>query len=137
MKFLNSLWAIAERSMDRLYWLLLVSLPLSVKVYFQPIDLEVIFPAEPLLGVLLLLFVAKVIKGGYSPLGWRSFALHPVSFAVLGFLLVSFISAVFSTMPMVSVKAVLVRASYVLLFYVVLGVGAFGGAARIGQDLLT
>ena len=137
MSILHSFGPMDDRSILRLFWLLLVSLPLSVKIYFQPIDLEVIFPAEPLLGLLLLLLVVKAFKGGFGSLSWRSFILHPVSIVVLGFLLVSFISAAFSTMPLVSVKAVLVRSTYVLLFYVALGVGALGGAARIGSALIT
>ncbi len=106
-------------------WLLratAIVLPLSVKLYSPIPDLEVIFPAEPLIGSAVLLIIAEFIfqRGRLSLDG--AFLKHPITLGILGYLMASLISAAASTMPMVSVKAILVRVSYLVAFYFIIGI---------------
>lgn len=106
--------------MDRTRWAVLITvllIPISVKVYFLAIDLELIFPAEPLLGLLALAMVWSMRKAEIRVSLRSDLLLHPITLTLIAFLLLSALSAVLSVSPLISAKAVLVRTTYALVFY--------------------
>ena len=98
-----------------------IGLPLSVKLYSPGPDLEVIFPAEPLIGWIFLLVLAALLLRRPGVSIDRSFLKHPITWGVFAYLFASIVAAFFSTMPLVSVKALLVRVAYLAIFYFVIG----------------
>jgi len=102
----------------RTIWLLTAfSLPLSVKLYFPVIDLEVVFPAEPMLALLFLMFIAALAIKFLRPSFVKGFFLAPITMIVVVLLCCSVLSLVFSAMPLVSAKAVLVQVVFLGVFY--------------------
>ena len=119
MGYLRSSEVVAclRRAVPILYMAVAISLPFSMRLYFSGLDLEVIFPAEPLIGLLALvlgvLFMAER--------AWRSLDVSalrdPLVVLVLAWLGVLAASALGSQFPLVSFKALLVRSAFVLLFF--------------------
>ncbi len=107
---------VAVFSTDRLLYLITfftpLSVPLSKLVYGLPFDM--FLPTEPLIFGLLLLFVLRLA-------GTRSFDApllqHPISMAVWALLFWILITTITSTMPLVSVKFLLVRIWFIVVFY--------------------
>jgi len=117
MRILN---VFAGRALKFLPWLLLVtvfSIPLSVKVYFLPIDLEVIFPAEPLIGICFLAMMLLLMDPAYRASLDRSILRHPITLLVAAHILMGMVSALFSGHAMVSAKAMVVRTVYIVVFF--------------------
>ena len=98
-------------------------LPISIKLAFPSISAVIIYPAELIIGATVILFFLDFIfhKGRLAPED-RPFYKHPLSLLVLLYLGATLFSAFKSTMPIVSLKAVIVQLSYVIVFYFVVGV---------------
>lgn len=95
-------------------WIALgLSIPLSIRIYFPFIGTEVIFPAEPLLAFLFLLFCWQLAfqRPMISSLmdSWK----EPVIFLSICWILVHIVSAAFSSLKMVSLKSTLVQIIYI------------------------
>ncbi len=71
-------------------------------------------PTEPLYT---LLFVFLIFRWLLHPEFDRTILLHPISICLLIYLGLMWISTIFSTMPMVSLKFALARTCYIVLFY--------------------
>src|SRR5436190_21475681 len=98
--------------------ILVLSLPLSVKIFLPLIHTEIIYPAEILVGFVILWFLYKTIFNKKKfLLAERNFILHPLTIIVFTYIGVNIISAAFSTLPFVSFKAVLVKSCYIFVFY--------------------
>jgi len=112
------------RTSDRSIWFLLVvtaiSIPLSVKLYSAGKDLEVIFPAELLVGLTALLvgLLWLVSERARSALDMSALK-HPITILIALDLVISIMSYWGSDEPMVSLKWLVVRTSYVLVFFLV------------------
>lgn len=91
--------------------------PLSVKLFFTPIQTEVVLPVEPLIGVAALVMLVWAWRIARQA-GWR--ALLPkdaISWCVCAHAAWMVACVPFSNMPWVSAKAVVVRICYLLVFY--------------------
>ncbi len=97
-----------------LFFLIAAVTPLSINYLDEASGFSVFLPTEPLLLVLMVTFLIRImISGEYDKRIWR----HPVSIIILAQLAWIFITAIFSTMPLVSFKFFLVRLWYVTVFY--------------------
>ena len=104
---------------DFLIICLFLSLPFSLNIIFDSFGTGIIFPSELIVGMLALAFFIRFMfidKGGLS----REFLLHPLTIMVSLYFLVLFATAIFSTMPLVSLKSVIVRFCYLCVFYFVM-----------------
>lgn len=105
------------RSVPWLYAAIAFTLPFSLRLYFSSIDLEVIFPAEPLIAVLAIVLAVQFIRQR----AWRSLARAPLRDTIVVIVLLwsvaLLISACTSSLPMVSAKAVLVKGTFILVFF--------------------
>ena len=115
---------LVQRSSDRSIWLLLTviafSIPLSVKFYFTENDLEVIFPAELLVGLAALVVIMYWIVSERARSSLDMAVLkHPLAILVALDLVISVFSYWGSDEPMVSLKWLMVRFSYVLVFFLI------------------
>lgn len=92
-------------------------IPLSVKFYSPPTNVEVIFPAEPLIMLLGLLHLVAFLgtRGGLSAV--RTALTKPLVLLSVLLLIVGWTTTLFSTMPWVSFKAMIIRTSYVGVFF--------------------
>ncbi len=116
---LNTLWLVTA-----------VSVPLSVRLFLPSIGTEIIFPAEPLLGLLSLFVVIKWLR---SPAPWdelRSTFRTTVARLASAWVLIHIYSAIFSTDPMASWKAVVVQSVYVIALLAI-PISGSGGHATV------
>jgi putative inorganic carbon (HCO3(-)) transporter len=98
-----------------LYHLLILVLPLSISISLGNSDTTMLTPSEPLTGLIALTFFFSFISGKEKiSIG---FLRHPLTLFILAYLFFTFISTLFSTMPSVSIKSMLVKSAYILVFY--------------------
>lgn len=96
----------------------IISLPLSIKLFLPPINTEIIYPGEIFIGMLCVyFFLSLIFSKNQKDIKSIFFINHPLTYLVYGFLIINIISCFFSTMPLVSFKAVAVKISYVFLFF--------------------
>jgi putative inorganic carbon (HCO3(-)) transporter len=95
--------------------LLTASLPLAVGMGLQGTGVRIILPAEPLEGLLFVVYLLRYFTGRQKP--DRAFLFHPVTLSIVSLLLFSFIALLFSTMPIVSFKSFLVKMIYIGVYY--------------------
>jgi len=96
-------------------------LPLSIQVYSPGPDLEVILPSEVLIGLVSVLVLAPFLFKRTRPTLDRRFLSHPLTRLVTATFAIDLMATAFSTMPLVSAKALVVKAAHLLVFYFVLG----------------
>lgn len=114
--------------------LMFASLPLSIKVYFSYLNLEVIGPAEFIIALHFLLSASMFLSKAYrSRFRWRVMVDSPLPMLIAAWLAVSALSVLTSTMYVVSAKAFVVHAVYLLVAFV-LPLGA--PPSRKGQSPL-
>jgi putative inorganic carbon (HCO3(-)) transporter len=93
------------------------SLPLSVKFFLPGLGSEVIFPGEIFVGILAVLFFYNILwRRSHFTIG-KNFLVHPVTILIVLYLTINIVSAFCSTMPLVSFKALVVKSSYIVVFY--------------------
>jgi putative inorganic carbon (HCO3(-)) transporter len=103
-------------SADKLLWLVVLCTPLSLPLtYFFPgLSVNLFLPTEPLLFGILLLYILK-LSSGYRP--EKAFLKHPVTIAAGIYLLWILITSITSTMPLVSIKFLIVKLWFIVGFY--------------------
>jgi putative inorganic carbon (hco3(-)) transporter len=118
-------------SFNRLFMAVAFLIPLSVELsrltdMRLPFDISI--PTEPLIVVMILVVVMRTIHSGTLN---REVIHHPLSLAIIFYLVWLFITTLTSTMPLVSVKFFVVRLGFIFLFYFI-GIGIFreGGNIR-------
>jgi putative inorganic carbon (hco3(-)) transporter len=116
MPFLFAIVLMAIFSADKLLWLVVLFTPLSLPLtYFFPgLSLNLFLPTEPLLFGILLLYILK-LSSGYRP--GKAFLNHPVTIATGIYLLWILITSLTSTMPLVSIKFLIVKIWFIVGFY--------------------
>lgn len=112
------------------FWMFLVLLtPFSLNVHIEAISSSITLPTEPFIAFFMVLLVLKFLisnKIDYDVLK------HPITIIIIIQLLWMFLSACFSTMPLVSFKYLLSRFWYVTVFYF-FGIHVFKDIKRIDQ----
>lgn len=93
-------------------------LPFSINYTFEGTGFSVWIPSEPLIGLACLAFGLLFFAGKKIS---RAFLANPLSFLVLLHLGWVGLSVFFSELPGVTLKALVVRISYILIFYFALG----------------
>ena len=106
---------IAFFALDKLLYLAVFLTPLSIPLsYLRPgLPVDMFLPTEPLLVGMLMIFILKICSQGFD----RDILKHPITIAVfinLGWMVITTFT---SSMPMVSVKFVLVRLWFLAGFY--------------------
>lgn len=88
--------------------------PLSINLQQTGIGIGVSLPAEPIIfGIMIIFFLKLVYDGKFD----KKIVTHPVSIVILLHLVWMCIATVFSSIPLVSVKATLARICFVSVFY--------------------
>lgn len=107
---------VAIYSFDKLIFLIAFLAPLSIPLreYMPGIGIDMYLPTEPLLFGVLILFILKVLAERNFD---REILLHPVSLVVYLNLFWIFITCFTSTMPLVSIKFLLMRIWFVVGLY--------------------
>ncbi len=132
--FLAAFVLLAIFSLDKVLLLIVSLVPLSIPLREfapgSPIDFYI--PTEPMLVAVLLLFVYKfLLEGRFDRQIWR----HPVTLLIAVNLLWIGITALTSSMPIVSIKFFAVRVWFVVAFYL-LATQLFRNPDRIKQYVL-
>lgn len=103
-------------SYKRIIWLAVFLTPLSIQLeelyYGLPFDMAI--PTEPLLFGILILFAFSLAQGHRLD---RKVTTHPVALAIYFYLGWIALTSVSSTLPLVSVKYLLVRIWYIVVFF--------------------
>lgn len=88
--------------------------PISINLQQTGIGIGVSLPAEPIIfGIMIIFFLKLVYDGKFD----KKIVTHPVSIVILLHLVWMCIATVFSSIPLVSVKATLARICFVSVFY--------------------
>lgn len=96
--------------------LIAICLPLSVRIYFSSIDLELIFPAEPLLAFFSLSLISvALLRAPWSRLG--ELIKRPLVLASTAWMALLAASVLASEYPLVSLKALTVRMAFFGAFF--------------------
>ncbi len=105
-------------SFSKLFFAVVFLTPLSVELtrFFTGIQFDVSIPTEPLILVILFIAVTGWIHRGARN---SSILYHPVSLAILFYLVWLLITSMVSTMPMVSIKFFMVRLWFIGTFFFV------------------
>lgn len=108
-------------SYDKLVWLVLLFTPLSVELrqISEGLPIDMHLPTEPILVGILLLFVFAWLSGKRIDRGITG---HPVSIMIYVYLGWMVLTTVTSTLPLVSVKMLLTRIWFIVVFYFILAV---------------
>lgn len=102
-------------SLDKLLLLVAFLTPLSFELEDFDINVGVSLPAEPIMFVILLLFVIKIFFDG--KLFDKPVLKHPITLAVIFYLLWMLITSVTSEIPIVSFKYITARLWFVASFF--------------------
>lgn len=98
----------------RLLMLLAVTIPFSIQSDIGATGINIFFPSEVLTGVFAGTAVIKILQGKIAN---TLFLFHPVTVLIVVYFLFTLVTGLFSTMPAVSIKALLVKGTYLLVFY--------------------
>ncbi len=96
---------------------MIFSLPLSINFQLFASEASIIFPSELFVGLLVLIFFFRSVGGEKSFSFDRSFLKHPITYFLFFYFAGLLFSSIFSTMSVVSWKSLVVRFSYILIFY--------------------
>ncbi len=102
--------------MDKLLLFITFFVPLSVPLseYLPNIGIDMSLPTEPIIAGLMIIFFLRIIyKNDYD----KKIFNHPVSFTILFSLFWILVTAITSTMPIVSIKFFLSRLWFVTVFF--------------------
>lgn len=88
--------------------------PLSVNINDIGGGLGLALPTEPIIIILFGLLAFRFIQNGIID---KQLLRHPLSMAILGYVLWLWICVIFSSQPLVSFKFVLARSWYIIIFY--------------------
>jgi putative inorganic carbon (HCO3(-)) transporter len=107
---------LALARIDWLYFILIALTPLSIQlIEFVPSSsIDFAIPTEPMLFGIMLLLIYRSVQLGILD---RSILNHPVTYAIFFNLFWIFITAITSTMPLVSFKFLLARLWFITVFY--------------------
>ncbi|MGB0430379.1 MAG: O-antigen ligase family protein [Bacteroidia bacterium] len=112
------------------FWLFMVFLtPFSLNVQIDFIQSSVSLPTEPFIAFFMVLLIFKYLLDNKIDFAVLK---HPITIIILLQLVWLFISACFSTLPLVSFKYFLARLWFVIVFYF-FGVSTFKNLKRIDQ----
>ncbi len=107
-------------SYQKLIWLVIVLAPLSIPLkWLAPglLPVDMFIPTEPVLFGILILFLFSVSRG--QKIG-KDITRHPVSYTLYLYLGWMAITTVTSTLPVVSIKFLLVHIWYIVIFFFLL-----------------
>ncbi len=96
------------------FYLIAILLPFSLKIALPLSDIDLGFPSEAWLFILLIALFALWMRKGFVG---TEFLLHPVSILLLVYLFFCVISALNSSLFWISAKAISVKTVYILVFY--------------------
>lgn len=101
-------------SMDALMYLIVISTPLAVILKNPDFNIGMSIPSEPLMFGIMLLFLFKVLhEGNYD----KRALWHPVTIAIIINLVWIALTVITSSMVIVSIKFLIARLWFVLVFY--------------------
>jgi putative inorganic carbon (hco3(-)) transporter len=103
-------------SLNTLFMTVVFLTPLSVELsrFAGGLPFDVSLPTEPVIAIIMLTVLLRVVQGATLR---KEILFHPVSLAVLFYLLWLLVTTLTSTMPLVSVKFFLVRLWFIVVFY--------------------
>lgn len=131
LPFVVTLVYLAFFQMDKLLLSIAFMAPLSVNVEIPKLGFALFLPTEPLMILVLGLFIVKYLyEGGMDTRVFR----HPVTLLILLQLVWVFFTSVTSTMPLVSFKFLIARLWFLTSFYF-LGVELFKNEKNIRRFL--
>ncbi len=121
-------------SLEKAFYVLVFLTPLSIqlKEFWPGLPLNLYLPTEPLLFLILLLFLIKLFREQNYP---KQILKHPVSLAIYFYLIWIFLTSISSTLPLVSFKFFISRLWFIAGFYF-LAVVIFKEPKKIVQFIL-
>lgn len=105
-------------SLEKIFFVIVFFVPVSIqlKEFVPDLEMNLYLPTEPLLFLVLVLFIAKLLLEKDYP---KEILLHPVSIAIYFHLTWMAITSASSSMPLVSFKFLLTRLWFIVGFYFV------------------
>jgi putative inorganic carbon (HCO3(-)) transporter len=100
----------------KILFLLIFLIPLSTELRLGDLNLNISLPAEPIIGLLAIIALATLFLKSKEVAIFR----HPITIVVIALYLSMIFSGLFSTMPAITAKILLVKTSYMLVFFFLL-----------------
>lgn len=101
-------------ALDKIWFFVVLTTPISINYYFPQLKLGFNIPNEPLLFILLVLFLLKFL---INPLIWEKTLRHPNTLAIFLLLLWLFITTLTSQLLFVSIKSFIAYLWFTFIFY--------------------
>lgn len=101
-------------ALDKLVLLIVFLTPLSINLKDSDFGVALSLPTEPLLfGVMILFLLRLLLEGKFD----ARISRHPVSIAIILYLLWTFIATITSSLPVVSIKFLIVKCWFLISYY--------------------
>lgn len=101
-------------SLDFLLLLIVFLTPLSINLNNFELNIGVNLPTEPLLfGVMILFIIRMIFEGRFD----RKITRHPVSIAIIAYLIWILVTSLTSSLPIVSIKFFIAKLWFIIPFY--------------------
>lgn len=107
-----SAFLVADKLLLAIVFMVPLSIPLSE--LFPDLPIDMFLPTEPLLALLLFIFIAKLLHKNHLD---RAILKHPVSISIYFYLIWTLITTLTSTMPLVSLKFFVSKLWFIATFY--------------------
>jgi hypothetical protein len=101
-------------NIEWLFPILIFSIPLSLNTEILKSGTNIMLPSEVITGIMVITFFFHLLL--HKGISLR-FLFHPITILIVLFFILYSLSACFSSMPLVSLKAVFVRFCYYIVFY--------------------
>jgi putative inorganic carbon (HCO3(-)) transporter len=99
---------------DFLFSLIVITLPFSFNFSFTDAESSIMFPSEVLMSALTITALYKLF---IVPEFGREFIKHPLTRFIIAYFLLQLLSSCFSNLYVVSIKFIIIRFCYILVFY--------------------
>jgi len=114
LPFLLGIILLAMYAMDVLLMIIVFCTPLAINLEGKDFGVALSVPTEPLMAGVTLLFLIKItFEGGFD----KKILRHPVTIAIIWYLVWMFFTSLTSTMPVVSIKHFIAKLWFICPFY--------------------
>jgi putative inorganic carbon (HCO3(-)) transporter len=107
-------YIVAQFNLASIFILMVLLIPLSTNQRFLDSEVSLLMPSEPIEALITLAFGIKILFGYRLS---NSVIKHPIFWFILLGILIQCIATLNSTMPLVSLKSLLLKACYVIVFF--------------------
>lgn len=108
-------YIVAQFNLASIFMIMVLLIPLSTNQRFLDSEVNLLMPSEPMEGVITLAFGIKLLFGYRLS---NVVIKHPIFWVILLGIFIQFFATLSSTMPLVSLKSLILKTCYVIVFFI-------------------